>query len=163
MKQKMNNDILIRSVGTVENREDRICIVIDPQYASGLKGLEEYSHVQVLWWADECDNETDRSMLIEKRPYISGTEEIGVFALRSPERPNPVCVSNVSIAYVDAEQGIIGLHWIDAFEGTRVIDLKPYTPSIDRVEHAVMPAWCSHWPRSFEESGNFDWSVEFNF
>lgn len=41
--------------------------------------------------------------------------------------------------------------------------LKPYTPSIDRVSSVRTPAWCSHWPKSYEESGDFDWASEFNF
>ena len=68
-----------------------------------------------------------------------------------------------NIAYVDAENGVVGLYYIDAFDGTQVIDLKPYTPSIDRIENPKTPQWCSHWPKSYEESGNFDWEAEFNF
>ena len=86
-----------------------------------------------------------------------------VFALRSPERPNPIEVSNVSIAYVDEKVGIIGLYYIDAFPGSMVLDLKPYTPSIDRIENPITPKWCSHWPKSYEESSEFNWEDEFNF
>ena len=79
------------------------------------------------------------------------------------ERPNPIAVSNADIAYVDAANGIVGLYYVDAFDGTEVIDLKPYTPSIDRIENPQTPDWCSHWPKSYEESGSFDWDSEFNF
>ena len=72
-------------------------------------------------------------------------------------------LSNVDIAYVDEEKGIIGLYYIDAFDGTDVIDLKPYTPSIDRVMNVKTPNWCKHWPKSYEESSCFDWDSEFNF
>lgn len=119
--------------------------------------------MQVLWWADGCDNGSVRATLIEQKPYKNGPEQIGVFALRSPERPNPIAVSNVNIAYVDEMAGIIGLYYIDAYPGTAVLDLKPYTPSIDRVEHSTCPEWCSHWPKSYEESISFDWEKEFNF
>ncbi len=57
-----------------------------------------------------------------------------MFAARSPERPNPIAVSNAAIAYVDEEKGVVGLYWIDALDGTPVLDLKPYTPGIDRIE-----------------------------
>ena len=109
------------------------------------------------------DNQRDRNVLVEKKPYKNGPDEIGVFALRSPERPNPIAVSNVNIAYVDEESGTVGLYYIDAFDGSQVIDLKPYTPSIDRIENPMTPDWCSHWPKSYEESGRFDWEAEFNF
>ena len=74
-----------------------------------------------------------------------------------------IAVSNVNIAYVDVETGTIGLYYIDAFDGSQVLDLKPYTPSIDRIENPMTPDWCSHWPKSYEESGRFDWEAEFNF
>ena len=86
-----------------------------------------------------------------------------MFALQSPERPNPVAVSCAGITCVDMESGTVELDYIDAFSGSPVIDLKPYTPSLDRVEKPFTPEWCSHWPKSCEESVAFDWSSEFNF
>ena len=160
--QKMN-DIKIFSIGKINNNDEMVCIKLDAKYSEGLKGLSEYSHVQVLWWADGCDNESDRSILIEDKPYKKGPDKLGVFALHSPERPNPIAVSNVNISYVDEENGILGLYYIDAFDGTNVLDLKPYVPSVDRVKNAKVPNWCSHWPKSYEESGDFDWESEFSF
>ena len=157
------NEFKVFPIGTIENSNEEVRIVLDSKYRSGLKGLEGYGHVQVIWWAGQCDNETDRSTVTEVKPYKNGPDEIGVFALRSPERPNPIAVSNVDIAYVDAKGGIIGLYYIDAFDGTMVLDLKPYTPSIDRIENPKVPQWCSHWPKSYEESDSFDWEAEFNF
>ena len=55
------------------------------------------------------------------------------------------------------------MYYIDAFDGTPVIDLKPYVPSVNKIENPKTPNWCSHWPKSYEESGNYDWESEFNF
>ena len=55
------------------------------------------------------------------------------------------------------------MFYIDAFDCTEVIDIKPYVPSIDRIENPDVPDWCSHWPKSYEESGDFDWEEEFRF
>ena len=99
---------------------------------------------------------------MQKKPYTNGPDELGVFALRSPERPNPIGVSNAQITYIDKTNGTIGLTYVDANDGSAVLDIKPYTPSIDRVENPITPNWCSHWPKSFEESGKFDWAKEFN-
>lgn len=52
---------------------------------------------------------------------------------------------------------------IDAEAGTPVLDIKPYTPSLGRVEKPSVPSWCADWPASVEESGRFDWSSVFNF
>ncbi len=157
------NEMKIYSIGKIENKEGCVCVKLDPKYAEGLIGLDGYSHVKILWWADDCDNEKDRSILIEQNPYVKGPDKLGVFALRSPERPNPIAVSNADIAYADVKNGAIGLSYIDAFDGTQVLDLKPYTPSIDRIDHPKTPDWCSCWPKSYEESENFDWAAEFNF
>lgn len=157
------DEIKVYPIGKIENAHNETRILLSPAYRPGLKGLGAYSHVQVLWWMDACDNDRGRGTLVEKKPYAKGPDEIGVFALRSPERPNPVAVSNAHIVYVDEAAGTIGLSFIDAFPGSTVLDLKPYTPSIDRVEHSYGPDWCSHWPKSYEESSDFDWDAEFNF
>ena len=157
------NDMKIFSIGKIVNNGETVCIKLDRKYSAGLRGLDGYSHIQVLWWADKCDNASDRSTLTEKKPYKKGPEEIGVFATHSPERPNPVEVSNVGIANVNVPEGVVELFYIDAFDGTEVIDIKPYVPSIDRIEKPAVPDWCSHWPKSHEDSGDFDWGEEFNF
>ena len=85
------------------------------------------------------------------------------FATRSPERPNPIALSCSYITYIDEENGIIGLAYIDAENDTPVLDIKPYTPSLDRVENPITPKWCEDWPDSVEKSGEFDWSSVFRF
>lgn len=157
------NNMKVFPIGKIENNEKTVCIVLKRKYAEGLKGLEGYGHVQILWWANGCDSTKERKTLMEYKPYKKGPRELGVFALRSPERPNPIAVSNADIAYVDLDNGIVGLYYVDAFDGTPVLDLKPYTPSIDRIENPRTPDWCNHWPKSYEESGDFDWAAEFNF
>ena len=156
-------NIEVHPIGTIEADERGMRIAVGEAYRAGLKGLGDYSHVQVLWWADACASDAGRAVLVEQKPYVNGPDELGVFATRSPQRPNPLAISSVDIAYVDEEAGAIGLCYIDAFPGTSVLDLKPYTPSIDRVERPSVPAWCAHWPRSYEESCDFNWEVEFNF
>lgn len=157
------NCVQLFPIGKIENDGENVRIVLDKKYARGLQGLAEYSHVQILWWANACDNPNVRGTLTERKPYTNGPEELGVFAMRAPERPNPIAVSIADIAYVDEENGVVELCYVDAFDGTPVLDLKPYMPSIDRVENPKMPDWCSHWPKSYEESGSFDWNSEFNF
>ena len=157
------NTVTLTPIGIVQQLDGRPAIIIDPPYRAALQGLADYGHVQVLWWADRCDPPADRRTLVEAKPYKRGPDRLGVFALRSPERPNPIAVSNAPLAAVDEAAGIVFLHYIDALPGTPVLDLKPYTPSLDRIERPVTPEWCSHWPRSVEESAAFDWAAEFNF
>ena len=77
------NEIKVFPIGKIENENDETKILLDPAYRAGLKGLGEYSHAQVLWWMDGCDNDKDRGTLVEKKPYAKGPEEIGVFAILS--------------------------------------------------------------------------------
>ena len=150
----------VHPIGRVECKDGEFRIALDSEYAPALRGLEGYSHLQVIWWFDRTGG---RGTLVEERPYAKGPDELGVFATRSPMRPNPIAVSNVGIAYVDEATATVRLYYIDAFPESPVLDLKPYTPSVDRVESPSVPEWCAHWPRSYEESGDFDWEAEFNF
>jgi tRNA-Thr(GGU) m(6)t(6)A37 methyltransferase TsaA len=157
------NKIKVFPIGKIKNTNGEVAVKLDDKYKAALKGLDNYSHVKIIWWMDGCDNETDRATLLEKKPYKNGPDEIGVFALRSPERPNPIAVSTGQITFIEHASGTIELTYIDANDESIVLDIKPYTPSIDRVEKPVIPDWCSHWPQSIEESAFFDWSKEFNF
>lgn len=153
----------LNQIGAVHCSEDGFSIQISPEYREALTGLEGFRYIQILWWFDGCDNEESRTKLIETKPYKKGPDLLGTFATRSPERPNPIAVSSSYVTYIDIENGIIGLAWIDANDGTPVLDIKPYIPSVDRVEEPTVPDWCSDWPRNVETSGDFDWEEVFNF
>ena len=72
-------------------------------------------------------------------------------------------LSTAQIIHTDYENGLIQLAYIDADNETPVLDIKPYTPSLDKVENFTSPQWCRHWPESIEKSGEFNWEEEFNF
>ncbi len=150
-------------IGRIENGEEGACIALDTQYAPALEGLEGFSHVQVLWWFDGCDNAEDRARLTAEKPYVNGPERVGTFAMRAPERPNPIAVTTARVLWLDKAAARIGFAYIDAQNGTPVLDIKPYSPSLDRVENPAVPLWCAHWPKSEEASGDFDWAREFRF
>ena len=76
-------------------------------------------------------------------------------------RPNPICISTVSVLGVDIDKGLIVIPWMDAEDDTPILDIKPYHPSMDRIRDVLMPGWCSHWPQWYEDSAEFDWSAEF--
>lgn len=153
----------VTPVGAVRSKEGEFAIVIEPQYRPALLGLEGFGHIQVLWWCSEFDSEEARAVLDTPQPYKTGPDRLGIFATRSPLRPNPIAVTTCALVGVELEAGLLRLGWIDAFDGTPVLDIKPYTPSSDRVEAPAVPAWCAHWPGSLEEGAAFDWENEFNF
>lgn len=155
--------MILKPIGKIINNQEDMYIALDMEYATALEGLEDFGHIQVSWWFSECDNEASRSKLTEGSPYTHGPAVLGTFATRSPERPNPLALSCAQITYMDKDRAVIGLAYIDAYNNTPVLDIKPYIPSLDRVEAPSVPQWCSHWPKSCEESGEFDWESEFNF
>ena len=153
----------LKQIGTVRCTEDGFCIVLEPEYIPALTGLNGFSALVILYWFHGFDNDKARSVLTIPKPYTKGPDTLGIFATRSPRRPNPIAVSPSGVRFIDYEKGVIYLDWIDALDGTPVLDIKPYSPCVDRMESATVPAWCSHWPRSAEESGEFDWEAEFNY
>ena len=159
----MNTTYELRPIGTVHSGAHRFEIQLDPGYRSALAGLKGFSHVLTLYWLHLNDSDEARSVLVSDKPYRRGPDTLGVFATRSPFRPNPIAVSPSRILDVDMKSGVITVDYVDAEEGTPVLDLKPYHPSSDRVRDAQVPAWCAHWPQCLEESASFDWGAEFNF
>lgn len=153
----------LNPIGRISCKHGETKLVLDQAYALALTGLEGFSHILVLWWFSESDNADDRSRLTEQSPYKRSPEVLGTFATRSPMRPNPIALDTVQITYIDQANAVIGLTYLDAFDGSPVLDIKPYTPSIDRVESPTVPDWCSHWPKCYEDSGAFNWENEFNF
>ena len=136
---------------------------IDPAYRDGLRGLEGFGHAVVTWWAHEVDDPELRKLTNAGRPYARLDHGLGIFATRSPLRPNPLALTVVELTAVDVQAGLMETPYLDAQDCTPILDLKPYTPSIDRIEHPTVPTWCTHWPASVETSDDFDWAGEFRF
>ncbi|MEG0493686.1 MAG: SAM-dependent methyltransferase [Clostridia bacterium] len=159
----MDDHLTVKQIGVICADDSGFSIVLAPEYKEALIGLDGFSYIQILWWFSGCDNEADRGVLSEAKPYTKGPGTLGAFATRSPQRPNPIALSCAYITYIDADNGVIGLAYIDADDQSPVLDIKPYTPSLDRVEAPQVPGWCDHWPKNVESSGDFDWESEFNF
>lgn len=154
---------IVHPIGKVYNNEKGTFIEVEKSYIPALQALDGFSHINVIWWFSDFDDEQSRSTLQTEQPYKGAPEVMGIFSTRSPLRPNPIALTTVNIIDIDYEKGVIHIAFIDANDNTPVLDIKPYTPSLDRVERPSVPAWCSHWPKSSEESAYFAWEKEFNF
>ena len=112
-------------------------IVVEPRFEEALDGLEEYSHIFVLFWmhrspAGECIAMKTHPQMRADLPLV------GVFATRSPVRPNPVGMTIVSL--IERDGNVLRVKGLDAFDGTPVIDLKGFFPG-DSIKDARVPDW----------------------
>ncbi len=157
----MSEEYRIYPIGHVRSNEEGFFLEINQPYFNALKELDGFSHIQVLWWPHLGATPENRKVTEVELPYRNAPAQIGIFATRSEMRPNPIGLSAVRVLKVDHEQGLIMLPYIDAMDGTPIIDIKPYHPSSDRIRDVNVPKWCAHWPQYYEESADFDWQAEF--
>lgn len=155
----MNSKFQIESIGEVKVENNTFSIKIDKKYVPGLENLVGFSHLQIVWWAHLTDNPQNRGRLVLPKLFKHGPDTIGVFATRSPVRPNPILISTIKVQEIDFDKGEIFTPFIDAEDKTPVLDIKPYF-AMERVRDCAEPAWCQHWPKWFEDIGKFDWSNE---
>lgn len=83
----------LNTIGKVKNDGNGTFIQLEPEYIPGLRALDGFGHINVLWWFSKCDNEADRHELQTRQPYNGAPEIMGVFATRSPARPNPIAMT----------------------------------------------------------------------
>ena len=149
-----------QAIGSVSSSEG-FSIRVSPEWRDGLIGLEGFSHLVVFWHSHQGG--WDPAMLRVPRPYRKAPDELGIFATRSPCRPNAICQTVVPVSRINVAEGTISCHYIDAADGSPVLDIKPWLACCERPAQPRSPDWCAHWPASIEESGRFDWAGEFLF
>lgn len=155
------DQFIVEPIGSVQIDGEGFALVIDERYRPALTEVDGFSHINVLWWCHLLDEAMFREMTIAERAYRNAPEQIGIFATRSPARPNPIALSAVPILSIDMESGVVLVPWIDAEHGTPILDIKPYHPAVDRIRDVSTPAWCSGWPEWYEDSATFDWGAVF--
>jgi tRNA-Thr(GGU) m(6)t(6)A37 methyltransferase TsaA len=114
-------------------------IVLNPEWAGALVGLDQFSHALILTYLHRVAIDED-GVPRQRRPRNRDDMPlIGVFAQRARVRPNPIGVTTCPIVrLIENELVVSGL---DAIDGTPVLDVKPYIPVFDDVESPVVPAW----------------------
>jgi tRNA-Thr(GGU) m(6)t(6)A37 methyltransferase TsaA len=147
----MHTALKLHPIGKVV-RGEPVVLQIEEEYRPALAHLDLFSHVIVLWWADRHDNPESRAILRCELPYAPGVEA-GVFACRAEYRPNPIAVTVCPLLTVDEQGGRVQVADIDAYDGTPLLDLKPYIGVTDRVRAVATPGWFDGWPEWVPEEG----------
>jgi tRNA-Thr(GGU) m(6)t(6)A37 methyltransferase TsaA len=123
-------------------------LVIDNDLKGILDGIDEFSHILVLYWAHLGPMEK-RSMT---RVHPMGRQDFpltGIFATQSPVRPNPILVTAVKL--IEHEGNILKVTGLDAMDGSPILDIKPYTGSLITTETIKVPDWIRQIQQAFKK------------
>ena len=127
-----------RQSGVVESLEAKI--VFEPEFRvmDAVRGLEDFSHIWLIWEFSEAVRDTWSPTV--RPPRLGGNVRMGVFATRSPFRPNPIGLSCVKLLKVEQDEAlgpVLTVAGADLMDGTPIYDIKPYIPYTDCHPEAV--------------------------
>ena len=148
-KQEMaaeGNDVLIKPIGQVKKTEQETILKLSKEHQDIMRRLKGFSHIKILWWFDKFDKSTYRKITQSDPPY-ENAPKTGIFASRSPVRPNPIAMTTARIFKSDEEKYELNVSELDALENSFIIDILPYIPAYDRVKVVSVPKWLEHWPQ----------------
>ena len=141
-------EILLHPIGTVHNEHPRGSrpltwhgvesrLVLDPQWTEALSGLDGFSHAFVICYLHLIRGDVSPPYIHPQRR--AEMPEVGFFGTRTPARPNPISLTVVEI--VDREGSILHVRNLDMYDGTPVLDVKPYLTRGECVPDAREPEW----------------------
>lgn len=134
-----------------EMHEETSEVIIDKELIDILEGIEEYSHLIILYWAHKVPNES-RSLT---KVHPTGREcfsKVGIFATCSPARPNPVLMTVVRLCGI--RDNVLKVKGLDAVDGSPVIDIKPYLGKHCPPEEISIPEWMKQIQKEFNENSS---------
>jgi len=156
-------EIILKPIGYVDSRythysdiprphgrkgwtDDISKIILYPEHAGKIEGLEGYSHMIILYWIHKVKE--------WRMPKDHGKPpKVRLFATRMPKRPNPIGLSVVELADYSHESGVITVKGLDALNRSPVLDIKPYIPDFDSFPKATLPDWVKKHLRKHHHTG----------
>jgi len=144
----MEKELLVRPIGRVRSLvrepvdEDWASVEstteIEPALRPGLRGLGDFSHITIVTFLDRASFHVERHLV--RRPRgLASMPELGIFAQRAKDRPNPLGITVVPLVAITADG--LTVRGLDAIDGTPVLDVKPYFPEFDAASGARVPPW----------------------
>jgi len=115
-------------------------IVVNSSLTEALDNLDEFSHIIVLYWMHQA-----ATGQLPTKVHPMGNQKlptVGLFASRSPNRPNPV--GKATVRLLKRQGNLLKVEGLDAVDGTPVIDIKPYIPGYDSATDATVPSWITN-------------------
>ncbi|OED36668.1 tRNA (N6-threonylcarbamoyladenosine(37)-N6)-methyltransferase TrmO [Chromatiales bacterium (ex Bugula neritina AB1)] len=132
-----------RQAGLVKSATASIVFANSESNMLSLRGIEDFSHLWVIFLLHKQHYKNPKALV--SPPRLGGSKRVGVFATRSPNRPNPVGLSAVRLESIEqgSQQILLHIRGADLLDGTPVLDIKPYVPFVDSIEQAN-GAWAEH-------------------
>ena len=127
-----------RQSGIADELRARIVFLPEYRKAEAFRGLEGFSHIWLIWQFSEAEREEWSPTV--RPPRLGGNKRMGVFATRSPYRPNPIGLSSVRLLSVEYDQKlgpVLNISGADLLDGTPIYDIKPYLAYTDSHPDAV--------------------------
>ena len=113
-------------------------IIVNEDLKEALSGIDEFSHIIVIYWMHKTPA-SERSIMKVHPKRNPNLPLVGVFATRSPARPNPIGIATVKL--LECRGNILKVIGLDAIDGTPVLDIKPHIPGSDSPTPARIPGW----------------------
>jgi len=145
----MSENFQLFSIGRIIKRKSTCRIEVDEKYQDAFLGLDQFSHIDVLYWLHENDHPAGRGVLRVHPRGDKANPLTGVFATHSPLRPNPIAVTRCRILAVAGST--ITIDAIDARDGSPLLDIKAHIPPRDETEEIRVPEWVKK-NRGFKDS-----------
>jgi len=159
-KNPIGEYLFINQMGVIQFRETD---GLDKnEIEASLKGIKEGDYVRVLWWFHRFDKKEFRKSCTCNPPY-ENAPECGIFATRSPVRPNLIASTVVKVDAVDPYNYLIGVSGFDGFEHSMILQIMPYG-DVEVFNDAKVPKWVEHWTdyKVFQEVGHQGKVMEFS-
>ena len=131
---KLDYDLALRQGTDLKESE----IIINEEYLDCLEGIEDFSHLVILFWTHKVPNNARQI----KKIHPAGLKEMpikGIFATRSPVRPNPICKTTVKL--IERKGTTLVVEGLDAIDNTPVVDIKPHLPFYDSPLNVKLADW----------------------
>jgi tRNA (adenine37-N6)-methyltransferase len=113
-------------------------IIVNEDFKDALSGIDEFSHIIVIFWMHRTSS-AERSIMKVHPKRNQNLPLVGVFATRSPARPNPIGIATVKL--LECRENVLKVIGLDAIDGTPVLDIKPHIPGADSPAAAKIPGW----------------------
>jgi tRNA-Thr(GGU) m(6)t(6)A37 methyltransferase TsaA len=137
----MEKKFEIIQIGVIKKDRQDVYVIIYDNYIEALIGLDEFSHILVFTWLHKSDK-TEKRKILKVHPRGDMNNPLtGVFATRSPARPNPIGISLCELREIKGN--LLKIDSIDVFDGSPIIDIKPCILNNDLVRKVRVPYWAS--------------------